>query len=257
LVIVRTAKMNSIKLFTSSLVLVMLFSVGSAQKVDYSPCTFGNVSQVVCISHPASKVLEAFRRNEKFADTKQIYLLNIVDMTDANLEEILNIAAKTSGDKIEILSFYGLNLVTKVPAALQKFTALDVLYMWEMGGIETVPAGAFNLKSENLHSIKFNINSNLKSIAPGAFKGNLDDVVIILDHNGLTKFDEAVFKPLLSENPTLIVEIFENPIQCDCSLAWMFKDSGKLLDRIRGNCIGKEGKRSRFSAVGANLLESC
>jgi len=249
--------MNALKLVTSTLVLVAYFSVTTAADPDFSPCTYGNLSQVNCISLSAPKVLEAFRRNDKHKDIEQVYLLNIPDMTDDILGEIFDIVASTAADKVEIISLYGLHRVKKIPTAFRKFTKLAVLYFWEMHGIETLPAGSMTFSSNNLDSIKTIINPNLNTIEPGAFQGNFNGATILLNYNNFNKFDEAVFKPLLTES-TVKIEIFENPIPCDCGLAWIFRDNGKFLPRTLGNCIDNTGKKFKFSEIDSEaLLKSC
>jgi len=249
--------MNALKLAASTLVLVMYFSVTSATQPDYSPCTYGNLSQVNCIGLNASDVLEAFRRNKNHADVKQLYLFYIPDITDDILGEVLDIVASTAADNVEIISLYGLDRVKNVPSALRKFTSLKVLYIWEMDGIETLAKGSMTLSSNNLSSIRYNINPHLDVIEPGAFQGNFDNTIIVLDHNNISKLKETVFKPLLTES-TARVSIFGNPIRCDCNLAWIFRDGAKLLPRIQGDCKDQDQKVTKFVNIDSKkLLKSC
>ena len=201
-----------------------LISTSSAE-LDYSPCTYGG-GLIDCVFKEPTEALAAFRRNENNTEIKQLYLNLMTDMTDDILGQILDIVASSASENLFHLELKDLAGVTKIPQAVQRFPNLQSLYIGHMDGIENVPCGY--IVSTKLSSLALNYLSNLKVIEYGAFKGisieycillifptsfgflkfsgNFSNTTISILDSRLTKFDETVFKPLLT-NSTATLDI--------------------------------------------------
>ena len=61
---------------------------------------------------------------------------------------------------------------------------------------------------------------------------------IHLSYNNLTLFDYATFHPVLDTMTTGFVELFLNPFDCGCSVAWLVRDCRDLLVHVRyATCV--------------------
>lgn len=195
--------------------------------LGYSPCRHDDGNSVDCAYKSASEVLAAFHRNRNDADIERLFLRNITDMTDDILAEILDIVSTSASHKVHEIGLSVLPEVREVPESLMKFTNLESLYLEAMDKFKILPFGSIALPT-NLTEIICVFNHNLKLIESGAFQGiymvrlnfadgkfklcnnlgNFDGTDINLSFNGLKKFDEAVFKPLLSDSTATIQFFF-------------------------------------------------
>jgi len=201
-------------------------------------------------------VLDAFRRNDNAA-IEILHLQEIDDMTDDILGEIVDIVASTAAANVLRIHLWQLNRVAKIPAAVGRFTSLQYFHVESMNGIKTLPSGSLTFTSDDLQVIYFGFSS-LEVIASGAFQGNFNGTYIPLAYNYLTKFDEAVFKPLLLDS-TAEIDIGSNPIDCNCDLAWFIRDSPELVlsKRVSGDCLDKNGTRIDFDQIDPTSLKNC
>jgi len=233
----------------------------NVKSFDYSPCQYGRTSSydnsIVCKSQLASEVLDAFRRNKDNAVIDNIYFQDIDDVTDEILEEILEVVIPSASNRVvEIMLLY-LQNVTKVPRAIQQFTSLRTFGINFIEGLEILPSGSLTFSSNNLTELAFFGNPNLEVIEEGAFQGNFNDTNIVLMGNNLNKFDEAVFKPLLSDSTASII-VAGGPISCvSCSLAWIVRDNRQYLPRIYGICYELDGTSTDFQYVDYSILKDC
>jgi len=259
----KKGTMKSHQLLTSTLVLVLCFWVSTAQLLDYSPCYYtpsydnDNTGQIVCDSQPASEVLDAFRRNKNNTKIDVLFLWSLDDMTTNKLAKIVDIVAASAGQSVWRIEIENLQRVKKMPQSLQKFTDLQHLNFKRIGGLETLPYGSVASSSDTLFHIYCDHNSNLKAISPGAFQGNFNTTTIHLSDNNLHHFEEAVFKPLMSDSAAKI-EINGNPIKChSCKLAWIIRDNRQFLSRVTGDCTDINGSRINFDDVDPITLKHC
>merc|ERR1712136_79260 len=248
----HNSNMNHLKRLSLALLLVAFSSLAAAQRNNYLPCRIdqfqdfsGNRTGIYCSKLKASKVLNAFRRNADDVNSsiREINFGDMPDMTDAMMEEIFKIASVTLSD-VDFIYIVNLAKVTKVPSAIRNFSKLQNIYIEWMDGIEILPAGSLTFSSQHLSEISVRHNNFLEVIEPGAFQGNFDEATIFLDRTLITTFDEAVFKPLLAES-SVEINVHNNPIPCDCDLAWIIRDNREFFPRVLGNCLVENGNGTK------------
>jgi len=244
-----------VAIFTLVLVVSVQSFSHSRQPLDYSPCKHYDGNSIDCADHTAFHVLNAFRRNRDNGDLEMIYLREIADMTDDILAEILDIVSASASHSVREIGLSILPQVAKVPGSLKNFTNLQTLYLEGMDRFKTLPFASLTLPP-SLTEIVCVFNHNLESIESGAFQGNFDGTAINLSFNNLRKFDEATFKPLLSDS-TLTMQIYHNPIPCDCNLTWILRDNREYLQRVTGSCKDLKGNSIKLVDVDVNTLENC
>jgi len=262
--------MNVIKWLSSTLVLMAICSAAPAvQPNNFLPCRIdsfedfsGNRTGIYCSKLKSLSVLKAFRCNSNDTNDsiKELNLGDLPDMTDSMLEEIFQIAAVTLRN-VDFIYLVNMPLVTKVPSTIGNFTKLQNIYVEWMDGIEILPAGSLSFSSNSLSEISVRHNNFLKIIEPQAFQGNFDDATIYLDRTLITTFDEAVFSQMLAES-SVEINVHNNPIPCDCDLAWIVRDNRQFFPRVFGNCLSVDGNKTWFNndaqvQLLTDDLESC
>jgi len=227
----------------------------SPQQLDYSPCRHYDGSSIDCLGHNALEVVDAFRRNRDNPAIEVLYFQKMDDMTDDLLAEILAIVVDSASCNLREIGLMSLPQVAKVPELLVNFTSLETLYLEAMDNLKILPSASVALPS-SLSDITIVFNHNLEVIEGQAFQGDLNGTDINLSFNNLRKFDEAIFKPILSDS-TATIQFFYNPISCDCDLAWILRDNREYLNRVTGFCNDENGKRIDFIDVDVSTLNNC
>lgn len=234
----------------------------NAQPIDYSPCTYGPFSKykknvVRCNGSATTQVFDAIRRNKDNSDIDALYLWNMDDLTDKMLDEILQIIASSASQNVVEINLRFLPKVKKAPGALQRFPNIHWFNFNFNDGLNKLPFGAVNFSSDSVNEINCYNNPNLEEIELGAFQGDFSNgIIFVLRENSLKRFDEAVFRPMLSNSSTSVI-VTGNPIACDCSLAWILRDNRQYLNQVIGDCRHSDGKTSEFTEIDPTMLKDC
>jgi len=240
----------------AALVLLAGCCLASGVQRDYSPCDYlQNLNgqwEIVCDNVTAPEALDAFRRNSGNAAVEILVLGNIPDMTDAVLGEILGVVASDASQRLTRMNLYNFPRLRAVPS-FRSFANLNYLYFYYMDGVEDLPAGSMSFTSNHLVKI-FCAHSNIRRIDPAAFQGDFRGTEIYLYFNAMTSLDPSVFKPLLT---TATVTITDNPIVCDCNLAWIIRDNPQLLDQLTAFCTDTDGSRINVHFLDPNRFKNC
>nr|XP_053653787.1 oplophorus-luciferin 2-monooxygenase non-catalytic subunit-like isoform X1 [Cherax quadricarinatus] len=105
--------------------------------------------------------------------------------------------------------------LTDVPAGT--FTGLRSLEMIHLdyNSLTSIDTNVISLSSS--YSIVYLNNNQIANIAPGALEGVKTEVW--LQNNQMTVLDEELWRPLF--NGGLVLFASNNPLTCDCSIAWL------------------------------------
>jgi len=137
-------------------------------------------------------------------------------------------------DQLTVLDLDEGNL-TRVPEQIKSFSNLQYLGM-SVNPIDTIATGALalNAKLDFLYLTQL----GLDRLEPGALPDDYSTTNIHLSYNNLTLFDYATFHPVLDTMTTGFVELFLNPFDCGCSVAWLVRDCRDLLVHVRyATCV--------------------
>ncbi|EFX80577.1 hypothetical protein DAPPUDRAFT_318463 [Daphnia pulex] len=124
-----------------------------------------------------------------------------------------------------ILTFNGL---TQVPSQTQLFSQRQNVTLSD-NNISTAGNGSLAFSTPKLKRLFLNRNG-LSHFEPEAFQGDFSVCEVLLGYNDLTKLESTVFKSVLEQMDATDVGYFSvenNPFECDCDLAWIFRDNLK------------------------------
>jgi len=207
----------------------------------YSPCKCVETAFVREIYKPGTIYLQCYERN----------------LSDLRLSDILDAFLTTPG--VSPVGKLGLsfNQLTKVPKQIKllpQVVAVDL----KGNNISSIESGAFNFTTLQFLEMQ---KSQVVNIAPGAFQGNGKVSSIDLRNNNFTRFEANVFQSLLekghaqaSNTPHLFMIIKNNPINCDCHLAWLIRDNRHLLKAVH---FGQCSNGTTFEDLNANGFAHC
>ncbi|KAI9554619.1 hypothetical protein GHT06_019892 [Daphnia sinensis] len=185
-------------------------------------------------------------------------LLNGNQLSDQMADNILNAMASSSSaaSSLEML-WLASNQLTRVPAQLTSFSRLIQLDL-SNNSFPVLSSGSFSF---NAPVDYLYLESNtINSIEPGAFQGDFTRGRIYLRFNSLSRFEEAVFRPLLEQmisatNNGGLVNLESNPLECgDCHLAWLIRDSPGLLNAVE-SAVCSDG--TALSALNPSIFADC
>ncbi|CAG0884351.1 unnamed protein product [Darwinula stevensoni] len=122
------------------------------------------------------------------------------------------------------------------PAFLDDMENLVQLWCRSCGLGPTLPSGSLQFHSEALVYVVLDENG-ISRVEPGAITGLTPETRLDLWFNEISELSEESFRPML-EILSLgngYVDLFENPVVCDCSMAWIVLDPA-FLASIDGFC---------------------
>lgn len=137
--------------------------------LDYSPCIYQQ-QRIDCSNTNALQVLDAFHRNANNTAVTSLHLQYVAGMTDAILDEILHIIASSALEHFQEVSVDSLEKIEKIPAIIEHFPNLRLLYFMYNQKMKILPTGSLNFKSSGLQTIDCSF-CELELIEPGAFHG--------------------------------------------------------------------------------------
>jgi len=256
--------MNSLTSITFALVLVTLVLKDCSAEyhdLDYRPCIddyedYEDPTYFLdCHNDFAKDIADAFRRNSANTNVSAIIIDMVDDMTDEIMDDIFD---SLSSSAQSLTSVYMARMpVTRVPENIGQFSAIRYFEMNEVS-IKTLPSGALNFPT-GLEMLYF-YDSQIETIEAGALQGDFSDTGMGFDKS-LQRFDEDVFKTILqskfNSSSRSIVQVDDNPIPCDCNLAWLLRDNRHLLAHVRGSCISASTGRINFNDYDPYALSYC
>jgi len=235
---------------------VMMATFAQTTSYDYSPCysdvyVYGTV--IACENVSAVEVLAAFHRNQ---NNTNIYGLQMSEMRDDMTDDIMNeiLAASSS---VKMLSLLNIPKLTRIPEAVRQLPDVEWLILMGFDEMKSLARGSVAFSDQIPFLIGIYFNAKLEVIEPGAFQGDFNSTLIDLHGNNLKTFDEAVFKPLLSDS-TAQISVNYNPIVCDsCSWAWLIRDNRQYLSRITATCTDSNGGVIDINNIDPTLFTNC
>ncbi|XP_057376103.1 phospholipase A2 inhibitor beta-like [Daphnia carinata] len=183
-------------------------------------------------------------------------LLNGNQLDDQMADNILNAMASSSAATALEMLWLASNQLTRVPAQLSSFSRLIQLDL-SNNSFPVLSSGSFSF---NAPVDYLYLESNtINSIEPSAFQGDFTRGRIYLRFNSLSRFEEAVFRPLLEQMISVtnggLVNLESNPLDCgDCHLAWLIRDSPSLLNAVE-SAVCSDG--TAFSALNPSAFADC
>ncbi|XP_046651750.1 toll-like receptor 6 [Daphnia pulicaria] len=180
-----------------------------------------------------------FKQWDILAQQSKVTSLTLLGLDSQTIKDALDsvISSPSVGTLTDLaLSQNGLN---EVPARIQLFSQLRTFSL-SRNIISFVKNGSLSFSTLNLQYLDLSRNG-LDTIEPNAFQGNFGKTVITLSYNRLSRLESSIFKPILEQMESTdqygYVDIYENPIECDCHLDWLFVDNNNLVDRVHdGQC---------------------
>lgn len=153
------------RFLTQFTVLDSLLLVGSSFLNMQSMPLLPSVTAIYIVSCGNFQELYPFDQTPNLA---RLQIDNSFNVTDEVFDGIVNMAASSYMDTLEILSLVG-NKITHIPSAIGNFTRLISLQM-ENNAIKTLSTGSLHFSSTQLSTVWLS-NNKLQTIQPGAFKG--------------------------------------------------------------------------------------
>lgn len=229
---------------------------------DYHPCSMFAPSRLEC-RYSARESLEAFRRNS----LENINQLSIrIDdswrngWTDQVVDEMLRLVARGSARSMQNLGISNTR-IRQAPSSIRLFPSLVSLDL-NKHDLRVLPQGF--LARMHLPSLKYlNLTENrIQSINSRALEGDFSSVLIELSNNLLPTLEQQVFQPILQSKFALLhkpenreakaVVVENNPISCDCHLAWLFQNGTLLPPILKG-----DARLLRFSSRNSQDVKDC
>ncbi|CAG0902258.1 unnamed protein product [Darwinula stevensoni] len=121
----------------------------------------------------------------------------------------------------------------------------------------TLPSGFLQFQSNTLKIVIFEFN-NISRLEPGAITGFGPDTMVFLSGNQITELSEEIFRPMLEILSTgvgvltVVCQFYDNPILCDCKMAWLVLNQ-KFLRNIYGKC----NNGTEFKDLDSGSLKAC
>ncbi|XP_046651759.1 oplophorus-luciferin 2-monooxygenase non-catalytic subunit-like [Daphnia pulicaria] len=196
-----------------------------------------------------------FNEWDNVARQNRLTSLSLISLDSQTIENALDkISSSPVVDILEelILTFNGL---TQVPSQIQLFSQLQNVTLSD-NNISTAENGSLAFSTPKLKRLFLNRNG-LSHFESEAFQGDFSVCEVRLGYNNLTKLESSVFKSVLEQMDATDVGYFSvenNPFECDCDLAWIFRDNLYLRDQIKD---GKCTNGSYFSSLGPTDFAYC
>jgi len=190
-----------------------------------APCT--------CNAYGANVVMHAPMKENIFAAMNCAYK----ELDDATVSGILH--AYLSTPNASPLRYLALdnNKLTKIPEQIIYFTRLNYLLL-NKNKIDSLTTGSLKF-GDTLWHLGLAENPLFDNLQPGVFVpgGFGFGSSIHLNHVNITRFESAVFEPLLKQlepygYPTAYLNVAFNPFDCEsdpCHLGWLLRDQRQLL----------------------------
>ncbi|CAG0887206.1 unnamed protein product [Darwinula stevensoni] len=130
------------------------------------------------------------------------------------------------------------NPISELPPGL--FEGLENLVIFLCSECDlgpTLPSGSLEFQSQNFQYVGLSSNG-ITMVEPGAITGLAADTVLDLENNLISELAEETFRPILEvlSRGTGFIFIYGNPIQCDCSMAWLVLNQEFLGSILGGVC---------------------
>ncbi|CAF0747136.1 unnamed protein product [Didymodactylos carnosus] len=178
--------------------------------------------------------------SEAFRNT---HFINKLDLSDNPLE-VASIKCKIKS--IEPLAFFGFNQCSNLsivglttPIEPQSFSYMIKIKTIDLsnGHVTKIRQYAFD-HSEDIGEINLS-NSFVKHIEPGAFNIVVNFTSLNLRANLIRHLSRDVFENITAQ----IIDLNDNPIQCDCSFKWFLKSTTLIQASylLPDTCAGPDG----------------
>ncbi|CAG0891884.1 unnamed protein product [Darwinula stevensoni] len=97
--------------------------------------------------------------------------------------------------------------------------------------------GSMEFRSQTLKSVYLR-NNIISSFEPGGISVVSPDAVVDLEANQITELTESIFRPVMDflARGNGLLNVWDNPIVCGCSMAWVMLDP-IILERVYGSCV--------------------
>lgn len=149
-------------------------------------------------------------------------------------------------------------------------TAIANYAFYELHNLRHIRVKADRLNRIGGHSFDFEIPSNhilnidlrnnrltVNSFEIEAFIATKRPINLMLMFNQLSYLDEKIFGPMLRSDPRNVIDLYGNPLICNCTMAWLLTDREELHSQVRNaKCNGLADIWSLEAKHFANCLVS-
>ncbi|KAK4011369.1 hypothetical protein OUZ56_020483 [Daphnia magna] len=189
-----------------------------------------------------SRGFEGLNQDTVALPALKVFYLNFNQLNDATTGKIFKSLAASSLNSLTEIRLDN-NKLTKIPEMISSLSQLEQI---DLGFNEITVIAKNSLPRNNTaKGLTFSLQRNpIKTIEPGAFGGSIGSGAHVkLEDIRLTRLDSKIFRPMLERmeiraknvlGKTPLLFIGNNPIQCDCHLAWLVRDNRNLLKHIEG-----------------------
>lgn len=129
--------------------------------------------------------------------------------------------------------------LTQIPSyAFYELRSLRFIKIQSATGLQRISAHAFDIvQPSSTHQLKIDLRFNQLTEASfelDAFSRVNRPVLLQLAHNNLTTLQREVFERFLNLDQQNVLEVTDNPLECDCSVDWLLRDRPTYISQIRG-----------------------
>ena len=102
--------------------------------------------------------------------------------------------------------------------------------------LQLIAGHSFDFEMPSNHILNIDLRNNqltVKSFEIEAFIGTKRPINLMLMFNRLTYLDENIFGPMLRSDPRNVIDLYGNPLICNCTMAWLLRDRDELQSQVR------------------------